>query len=147
MTNEQLEAAKLTIAIAEQRWPNANRVTHPELVRQLDQLKTKVWREEQKRLAAHPTPASVDAKPEQDMRWISVAERMPDTEDEVLVYFPTAKYNKVDLDCWRMQHESPVAWTSQTVEIGMMWDNHEFEDITHWMPLPAHPTPASGEQE
>lgn len=73
--------------------------------------------------------------------WISTNDRLPENEDEVLVYVPSAKYNKVDLDNWRMQHERPLGFSSHTVPIGEMWDNHEFEEVSHWMPLPQAPLP------
>lgn len=74
--------------------------------------------------------------------WIACDERMPDTASEVLVYVPDAKFNNIDLDCWRMQRECPIACSSVSVEIGMDWDNHEFEEVTHWQPLPEPPTAA-----
>lgn len=78
--------------------------------------------------------------------WISVNERLPDTEELVLVFVPGARYQKVGLDCWRMQHESPVEWSSVTIETGMAWDEHEFEEVTHWMPLPAAPCAALSQE-
>jgi hypothetical protein len=73
--------------------------------------------------------------------WIPVSERMPENEAEVLVYVPNAEYNKIGMDTWRMQHESPLGY-GPSVEIGMMWDNHEFEEVTHWMTLPKPPADA-----
>jgi hypothetical protein len=71
--------------------------------------------------------------------WVSVEERMPDSPDPVLVFAPANQYQKIAIDCWSMQRESPVAWSSATIETGMYWGDHEFTDVTHWMPLPAPP--------
>lgn len=65
--------------------------------------------------------------------WVSVAERMPDTDAEVLVWTAQGAM----LDRWRMQSEAPLSFSSATIETGMYWDNHEFEEITHWQPITA----------
>lgn len=70
--------------------------------------------------------------------WIPVGERLPETEDEVLIYAPST-LAKIRTDCWRMQREAPISFSSATIETGMMWDEHEFEEVTHWMPLPPPP--------
>ena len=72
-------------------------------------------------------------------RWVSVRERLPDSDGPVLVYTPKNKHAKVWIDCWSMQREAPVSWSSETIETGFMWDGFEFEDVTHWMPLPVAP--------
>jgi hypothetical protein len=71
--------------------------------------------------------------------WISVQDRLPTVGEQVLVYVPNSQYGKVQIDTWDMQREAPVSFSSATIEIGHGWDNHEFEDITHWMPLLAAP--------
>jgi len=72
-------------------------------------------------------------------RWVSVRERLPDSDGPVLVYTPKNAHAKVWIDCWQMQREAPLSWSSATIETGFMWDGFEFEDVTHWMPLPAAP--------
>jgi Protein of unknown function (DUF551) len=72
-------------------------------------------------------------------RWVSVGDRLPDSDGPVLVYTPKNKHAKVWIDCWSMQREAPVSFSSATIETGFMWDGFEFEDVTHWMPLPAAP--------
>ena len=73
-------------------------------------------------------------------RWVSVLERMPDSDDPVLVYTPKNAHAKVWIDRWQMQREAPLSFSSATIETGFMWDGFEFEDVTHWMPLPAAPS-------
>lgn len=75
----------------------------------------------------------------QRQMWISINDQLPEGEEIVLVLVPGDQYQKVALDCWRMQRESPVSWSSATIETGMAWDDHEFEEVTHWMPLPPAP--------
>lgn len=80
--------------------------------------------------------------------WISVEDRLPTTGDPVLVYRPSGKYDKVWIDCWREQPEAPVSFSSATISVGHGWDEHDFEDVTHWMPLPAPPaTEPKGERD
>lgn len=78
--------------------------------------------------------------------WISVADRMPEDGTECLVVIKAADGSPfVSTDTWQMQRECPVSFSSHTIETGMAWDNWEFEDITHWMPLPAAPAADAGE--
>ena len=80
-----------------------------------------------------------DIKLPEPSGWVSVYDRMPDTDNQVLVYVPANKYMKVQIDSWSMQREAPLSFSSATIETGFAWDNFEFEDVTHWMPLPAAP--------
>lgn len=68
--------------------------------------------------------------------WISVESRLPDNDCEVLVFHKTLG---VLMDRWRMQAEAPLSFSSVTIETGYYWDDHEFEEISHWMPLPPPP--------
>jgi hypothetical protein len=72
--------------------------------------------------------------------WISVEDRLPEGGETVLAWAG----DHIVLERWMERHESPVGWCSVTIPIGPAWDDHEFEDITHWMPLPSAPraTPA-----
>jgi hypothetical protein len=74
------------------------------------------------------------------MKWISVEERLPTDDEPVLIYTPAGKYGKVWIDCWQMQREAPLSFSSATIETGFMWDEHEFEEVSHWMPLPQPPS-------
>jgi len=72
-------------------------------------------------------------------KWISVLERMPSNDEPALVYTPLSAHGKVWIDAWEMQSESPLDFTSATIDIGFGWSGFEFEDVTHWMPIPALP--------
>jgi hypothetical protein len=69
--------------------------------------------------------------------WISVEDRMPEPDTECLVYGGSswAKEPYVRIDTWSMQREAPVSWSSATIETGLGWDDSDYDDITHWMPL------------
>lgn len=97
-------------------------------------LKSEVWDAWQARAAlSHPsTPQG----------WISVEDRLPAMDEPVLVYTPSSVV-KVCFDEWCTYHEAPVSWSSATVETGEGWQNHEFEEVTHWMPLPPPPEQGS----
>ena len=58
-------------------------------------------------------------------RWISVNERLPEVERDVLVYMG----NEVCKVCWRDERGD---WHTST----RLFDK---EDVTHWMPLPELP--------
>lgn len=81
------------------------------------------------------------------MRWIPVSERLPEPDTEVLVYgkSPWAKEPYARIDTWAMQREAPLSFSSATIETGYMWDESDFDDISHWMPLP--PAPVAAMQE
>jgi hypothetical protein len=70
--------------------------------------------------------------------WVSVDERVPAKDEPVLVFSPDGAMG-VSIDEWCTYHESPVSWSSATFITGEGWANHEFEQVTHWMPLPAAP--------
>jgi hypothetical protein len=76
-------------------------------------------------------------------QWVRCDERMPESSAEVLVWLaePIIKGgSQVAIDAWDEQYESPVAWSSATIFVGMGWDSGtDWEDITHWMPLPPAP--------
>ena len=96
-------------------------------------------------LAAAPTPPvqQDDEALEPDMQsaWISVQDRMPPDDTPVLVYVPGNEMLAFAIDQWRMQREAPLGWSSATIETGMGWGDHDYEDVSHWMPLtaPGHP--------
>jgi hypothetical protein len=77
--------------------------------------------------------------------WVSVNDQLPTGENEdalVLVYVPADKYMRIQFDNWGLRHETPVVGFP-SIEIGKHWAEHEFEEITHWMPLPSPPTDKS----
>lgn len=69
--------------------------------------------------------------------WTPTSEALPEagTECVVLVRGVDGKLFPA-LDEWEMQRESPVGWTSHTIETGLMWSGHEFEDVVAWMRVP-----------
>lgn len=74
------------------------------------------------------------------MEWIPVTERLPEVGTDCLVWMrPSwAKAPFAQVDRWDEQHECPVEWSTATIPIGPGWDGAEFDDVSHWMPLP-HP--------
>lgn len=86
------------------------------------------------------------------MNWIAVEDRVPDPGTACIVY-GQSRYLKaphVRLDRWDEQREAPLSWSSATIPIGLGWDDSEWEEVTHWMPLPAppeHGATSDGRQE
>lgn len=78
-------------------------------------------------------------------RWIAVTERMPENDDEVLVWVtsPWAKTAYAAIDSWHMHREDPTGMGGPTLEMGYMWREYEAEDITHWQRVEP-PQAASG---
>lgn len=74
-------------------------------------------------------------------RWIPVSERLPEEDCEVLVFSSVAGRQRITFDTWGEQYEQPVMFSSHTVPVGKGWSDHEFEQVTHWMPLPKSPDP------
>ncbi len=72
--------------------------------------------------------------------WIPVEDRLPARGVQVLVYVPNARHSKIGMDEWDVHREAPVGWSSHTIETGEGWQEHEFEEVTHWAPLPPPPT-------
>lgn len=77
--------------------------------------------------------------------WTSVTDRMPPLDTECLVWARESWRGSdafgVSVDVWREQHEAPLGFSSATIPIGPGWDEHDnYEEVTHWMPLPAAPT-------
>jgi hypothetical protein len=89
--------------------------------------------------AASPSAPAAQPAPQ----WISVDERMPEPGTEVIVWSPgNAQHGAfVFIDTWREQRECPVDFSTVSVPIGLGWDSSDFDEITHWMPLPAAPSP------
>jgi hypothetical protein len=70
--------------------------------------------------------------------WISVEDRMPEPDTgEVLVWLTGGR---CAFDEWHMYHEDPLGLsTTYTMEMGLMWRDYDFDEVTHWMPLPEPP--------
>ena len=71
--------------------------------------------------------------------WIPVSERLPDGDDEVLVYpFPDNSYG-IRLGTYH-PHECKLKgkWTYEE-ERHSYYEQVEINNVTHWMPLPAAP--------
>lgn len=88
--------------------------------------------------AGEPSPFKVTPLHEPP-RWVPVDERLPPEGVRVLVYVPTCGLLPIQADEWNEQREDPLGMGGPTVSTGHMWDEHEFEEVTHWMPLPAAP--------
>lgn len=100
----------------------------------------KQWRKdaEQKAIAAWNTraclPVAAPAVPE----WIPVSDRLPPKDTLVLVY-TTSTILAIAMDEWCDWFECPVSFSTASICVGEGWGDHEFEEVTHWMPLPAVP--------
>lgn len=82
--------------------------------------------------------AAAEAQPAAQAGWISVEDRMPEPDTgEVLVWLTSGCCH---CDEWHTHREDPTGMsTTHTLDMGCMWRTFDFEDITHWMPLPAQP--------
>lgn len=69
--------------------------------------------------------------------WVSVTDRLPEPDNgEVLVWLTEGR---CAFDEWHMHHEDPTGMGGATLEMGPMWRDYEFDEVTHWMPLPRAP--------
>jgi hypothetical protein len=74
--------------------------------------------------------------------WISVEERLPEPDSEVLVWIahPTwAQKPYAAVEQWIDHHEDPTGMGGPTLCTGRGWSDNEFEAISHWQPLPSAP--------
>lgn len=80
-------------------------------------------------LAATPAPAP---------QWVPVSERLPEPDSgEVLVWLTGGR---CAFDEWHTHREDPIGMsTTHVLDMGCMWRDYEFEEVTHWMPIPAAP--------
>ena len=71
--------------------------------------------------------------------WIPVSERLPDSDDEVLVYpFPDNSYG-IRLGTYHpYEGKLKGKWTYEE-ERHSYYEQVEINNVTHWMPLPAAP--------
>ena len=72
-------------------------------------------------------------------KWIPVSERLPDSDDEVLVYpFPDNSYG-IRLGTYHpYEGKLKGKWTYEE-ERHSYYEQVEINNVTHWMPLPAAP--------
>jgi hypothetical protein len=73
-------------------------------------------------------------------QWVSVSDRPPEKDVEVLVLNTNAE---IQLDTWVDLYESPVSFSTKSICVGEGWESSDFEDVTHWCALP----PIEQEQE
>lgn len=81
--------------------------------------------------------------------WISVHDRMPEPGTECIVWIvrnPFAKEPYAFIDTWDVTREDPLGMGGPTIETGLGWGDNEFEDISHWMPMPGAPGAALSAQ-
>ena len=88
------------------------------------------------------TAQAVRSKLGAGVGWIACEDQMPEPGTECLVRVkalsPTQSgpTHYTHIDTWDEQHEAPVSWSSATIPVGLGWDSFDFEDVTHWQPLP-----------
>lgn len=71
--------------------------------------------------------------------WISVGDGLPEPGTECLVwvrslYTTPGKYYAT-VDTWDEQREAPLSFSSATIPVGLGWNDHEFDDVSHWQPI------------
>lgn len=59
------------------------------------------------------------------MRWISIDDRLPEIEQDVLLWTTRSREVRVG---WRCESNEWATWSE------------EFTDVSHWMPLPSPPS-------
>lgn len=91
--------------------------------------------------------AEQQAQPVAPEGWIPVASgKLPPLDEMCLVYVPCAMHFKYAFDSWQVLREAPVPFSSATIEVGEGWGDHNYEEVSHWMPLAAAPSaPTAGE--
>ncbi|ATQ77867.1 hypothetical protein CR152_27720 [Massilia violaceinigra] len=72
--------------------------------------------------------------------WVSVLERRPEVGQQVIVFLSNRRFgDEIMFDTWDEQRECPVDFSTISVPVGEGWNEHDFEEISHWMPLPPAP--------
>lgn len=75
------------------------------------------------------------------MEWIKVTDRLPEDEQIIIAYGRNNKSNKLEVNSCRFYIETAG---NPPYPVFMVYDWPTYfliEDVTHWMPLPAHPKP------
>ena len=85
------------------------------------------------------TPSQLSDCFRHGVKWIPVSERLPDSDDEVLVYpFPDNSYG-IRLGTYHpYEGKLKGKWTYEE-ERHSYYEQVEINNVTHWMPLPAVP--------
>jgi len=65
------------------------------------------------------------------MEWISVADRLPEYEQNVLAYCPSLTGNKINYGY--------LSCTNSSGHKYELWGVQGYYGVTHWMPLPEPP--------
>jgi hypothetical protein len=73
---------------------------------------------------------------ENQPKWISVDERLPEEKTAVLAFGQRYVFNGKKIETWPMTH---VAYTIGEGEGWFSWDSEDVISVTHWMPLPQAP--------
>lgn len=75
-------------------------------------------------------------------QWIACSERMPDEGQDCLVLLCWDDQQPyIGIDTWHMGSERPLEFSSATIETGLEWAEHDYDEISHWLPLPEPPHP------
>jgi len=116
--------------------PFAAKPDHPDWISwKLSDESWEDWRKQNPEAVKAMRAALAKQVPAQEQDWISVNDRLPSDGDVVIAWAG----DHIVIERWEERHEAPLGWSSATIPIGPAWDDHEFEDITHWMPLPPAP--------
>lgn len=71
--------------------------------------------------------------------WISVNDRLPEMNQVVMVYVPEFDGFEIQLSEWVEYYEAPVSFSTETIKTGEGWADHDFDEVSHWQPLPEPP--------
>jgi hypothetical protein len=77
--------------------------------------------------------------------WISVEDRLPEPNTDCVAWVKALSQRQggpthyAYVTRWAEQHEAPVSFSSATIPIGLGWDGFDYDDVTHWQPLPKPP--------
>lgn len=80
----------------------------------------------------------MQAKPASGV-WIPVSERLPEKGLRVLVFVPGSEEPVRMDEGWTVYYEDPYGMGGSQVATGEGWAEHDYEDVSHWMPLPGRP--------
>lgn len=69
--------------------------------------------------------------------WKDFPDHVPPPDTECLVELKIGETTIRAVDVWEMQRECPVGWSSQTVETGYGWSEHDSDDVARWLPMSA----------
>lgn len=94
------------------------------------------------RIGTEALRAHLSTRPAQAEGWIACSERLPNPDfGEVLVWLWESKMYAIDE--WHTYREDPTGMGGPTLDMGLMWRNFDFDEVSHWRPLPAPPSALS----